>query len=55
MTVLFVFLALIVANVVYSIRDSRKAESAQAIRDFYRVEYKKSYANSEREALGSWY
>ena len=43
MTIMFVFVALIAANVAYSIRDSRNAETAQAMRDFYRVEYKKSY------------
>ena len=55
MTVMFVFLAMIVANVVYAIRDSRKAESAQAMREFYRVEYKKSYASSEPTVMSSWY
>ena len=57
MTVMFVFAALIAANVVYSIHDSRKAENAQAMQDFYRVEYKKTYGsyNAEVKVLNGWY
>ena len=54
MTVMFVFVALIAANVVYTIRDSRNAETEQAMRDFYRVEYKKTYANAEMRAANGW-
>ena len=57
MTVLFVFAALIAANIVYSIHDSRKAETAQAMRDFYRVEYKKTYVSNNQDVrvLNGWY
>ena len=57
MTVMFVFAALIAANVVYSIHDSHKAENAQAMQDFYRVEYKKTYSsyNAEVKVLNGWY
>ena len=43
MTVIFVFAALIAANIAYSVYDSRRAEDARQMDDFYRVEYKKSY------------
>lgn len=46
MTIMFVFAALIAANIIYSIHDSRNAETAQAMRNFYRIEYKKSYTIS---------
>lgn len=49
MTIIFVFAALIAANVVYSIRDSRQAETAQAMRDFYRIEYKKTFSVNNNE------
>ena len=43
MTAMIVFAALIVVNVAYSIYDSRRAETARQIDDYYRVEFKKSY------------
>lgn len=56
MTVMFVFAALIAANVAYSIRDSRKAEDAKAMRDFYRVEYKKTFASRDvMKPVSMWY
>lgn len=57
MTAIMVFVALIVANVAYSVYDSRRTEAARQIDDFYRVEFKKSYvAKNENEAiLESWY
>ena len=43
MTVIFVFVALIAANIAYSVYDSYREEDARQIDDFYRVEFKKSY------------
>lgn len=43
MTAMIVFAALVAANVAYTIFDSRNAEDAAAMDDFYRVEYKKTY------------
>ena len=43
MTVMFVFAALIAANVAYAVRDNHQAEDVQAARDFYRVEHKNTY------------
>ena len=43
MTVIFVFVALIAANVAYSIHDARRCETDRQMDDFYRVEFKKSY------------
>lgn len=57
MTVIFVFAALIAANIAYSVYDSRRAEDARQMDDFYRVEYKKSY-DVRREttpASNNWY
>ena len=57
MTVIFVFAALIAANIAYSVVDSRRAEDARHMDDFYRVEFKKSY-DVKREttpASTSWY
>ena len=57
MTVIFVFAALIAANIAYSVIDSRRAEDARQMDDFYRVEYKKSY-DVRREttpASNNWY
>lgn len=49
MTIIFVFAALIAANILYSVHDSRRAEAAQAMRNYYRIEYKKTYAiNNDR-------
>ena len=57
MTALFVFIALIAANVAYSIHDARRNETARQMDDFYRVEYKKTYgARAEETGLASsWY
>ena len=57
MTALFVFIALIAANVAYSIHDARRNETARQMDDFYRVEYKKTYgARTEETRLASgWY
>ena len=57
MTVIFVFAALIAANIAYSVIDSRRAEDARQMDDFYRVEFKKSY-DVRREttpASNNWY
>ena len=57
MTVIFVFAALIAANIAYSVYDSRREEDARQMDDFYRVEYKKSY-DVRREttpASNNWY
>ena len=57
MTVIFVFAALIAANIAYSVFDSRRAEDARQMDDFYRVEYKKSYLlrDEETELANGWY
>lgn len=56
MTAIAVFTALIVANVAYSIYDNRRNEFAQQMDDFYRVEYKKTYAvRSRTDAARGWY
>ena len=55
MTVILVFAALITASVLYSIYDGRKAEASSHMRDFYRVEYKKTYKTNSANALSSWY
>ena len=57
MTVIFVFVALIAANIAYSVYDSYREEDARQIDDFYRVEFKKSY-DVRREttpASNNWY
>lgn len=57
MTAIFVFAALIVANIAYSVYDSRRAETARQMDDFYRVEFKKSYGvkNEQNAVLNGWY
>ncbi len=57
MTATFVFIALIAANIVYSVYDSRRIEAARQMDDFYRVEYKKSYGvkRESANALNSLY
>ena len=57
MTVIFVFAALIAANIVYSVIDSRRAEDARQMDDFYRVEFKKSYdiRRETTSASTNWY
>ena len=55
MTVMFVFVALVAANVAYAVYDSRRMETTQQMEDFYRVEFKKTYnVDKEHNAL-SWY
>lgn len=57
MTVIFVFAALIAANIAYSVFDSRRAEDARQMDDFYRVEFKKSYdvRRETNPASSNWY
>lgn len=57
MTALFVFVALIAANVAYSIHDVRRSETDRQMDDFYRVEYKKTYVlrNEETTLANGWY
>lgn len=57
MTALFVFVAVITANVAYSIRDAFRSETARQMDDFYRVEYKKTYRMREDKATiaNGWY
>ncbi len=55
MTAIVVFLALIVANIAYSVYDSRRAETARQIDDYYRVEFKKSYQlSNEQNTVGMY-
>lgn len=56
MTAILVLAALIAANIAYSIVDSRNAEAARQLDDYYRVEYKKSYGVSNAsKALNNLY
>ena len=57
MTALFVFIALIAANIAYSIHDARRSETNRQMDDFYRVEYKKTYGLRSEEAsiANGWY
>ena len=56
MTALLVFIALIAANVAYSIHDARRCETDRQMDDFYRVEFKKSYSiSNENNVLSSWF
>ena len=57
MTALFVFIALIAANIAYSIHDARRSETNRQMDDFYRVEYKKIYGlrNEEASIANGWY
>ena len=57
MTALFVFIALIAANIAYSIHDARRSETDRQMDDFYRVEYKKTYGLRDEEATlaNGWY
>ena len=54
MTSMFVFVALIAANIAYQIYDSRHAEADRLMNEYYRVEHKKSYniANEARAMKG---
>ena len=51
MTAMIVFAALIVANIAYSIYDSRRTAAYQLMDDYYRVEFKKTY-NLANEQMG---
>ena len=57
MTALFVFIALIAANIAYSIHDARRSETNRQMDDFFRVEYKKTYGlrNEEASIANGWY
>ena len=55
MTASFVFAALIIASVAYSVFDGRRAEAARRMDDFYRVEFKKSYVVKDEIAAQNWY
>ena len=55
MTAIFVFAALIIASVAYSVFDGRRAEAARRMDDFYRVEFKKSYVVKDEIAAQNWY
>ena len=57
MTALFVFIALIAANIAYSIHDARRSETDRQRDDFDRVEYKKTYGLRDEEATlaNGWY
>ena len=57
MTALLVFIALIAANVAYSIHDARRCETDRQMDDFDRVEFKKSYLllDEETELAHGWY
>ena len=55
MTAIFVFAALIIANVAYCVFDGRRAEAARQIDDFYRVEFKKNYGVKDEIAAQNWY
>ena len=53
MTAIIVFGTLIAVNVAYSIYDSRRAETARQIDDYYRVEFKKTYnLANEQTSMG---
>ncbi len=43
MTVLFVFVALMIANFLFTRWDDKRMEEARRLNDFYRIEYKKCY------------
>lgn len=55
MTVILVFAALVAASVAFSIYDGRQAEASCRMRDFYRVEYKRTYKNESVNVLNGWY
>ena len=55
MTAIFVFAALIIASVAYSVFDGRRAEAARRMDDFYRVEFKKSYVVKDEIAAQNWF
>ena len=43
MTVLFVFVALLIANFLFTRWGDKRVEESRRLQDFYRIEYKKSY------------
>ena len=51
------YIALIAANIAYSIHDARRSETNRQMDDFYRVEYKKTYGlrNEEASIANGWY
>jgi len=56
MTSIFVFAALIAANIAYQVYDSRRCEAYRQMDDYYRVEFKKSYnAANEARAMNGLY
>ena len=56
MTAMFVFVALIVANIAYQIYDGRMAEADRLMEDYFRVEHKKSYnVVNESRAMNGLY
>jgi len=55
MTAMIVFAALIAVNVAYSIYDSRRAETARQIDDYYRVEFKKTYQLTSEQYSANMY
>ena len=56
MTAMFVFAALIVANIADSIYDNRRIEAARQMDDFYRVEFKKAYnIENETRTAATWF
>ena len=55
MTAIVVFAALIAVNVAFAIYDSRRAETARQIDDYYRVEFKKNYnLANEQTSMGMY-
>jgi hypothetical protein len=55
MTAMIVFTVLIVANIAYSIYDSRRAAVYQMMDDYYRVEFKKTYNLTNEQNTVSMY
>ena len=56
MTAIFVFAALVIVNVAYCIYDGRREEATRQMEDYYRVEYKKTYAaGDDSHAVSMWY
>ena len=43
MSVMFVFSALVVANIAYAVYDSYRSQTTQQMEEFYRVEFRKDY------------
>lgn len=56
MTSIFVFAALIVANIAYQVYDSFRSEVDRQMDDYFRVEFKKSYniVNEARAMNGQY-